>query len=77
MLMLPLEKAVPLHSQRASTREDGLVMWDYHVIAIIRLGSCEVLDLDTTCAYPSSFRSYIKATFPPGFQKVLRPEYKP
>ena len=57
-------KTVPLWSQSSSKTEDGLVIWDYHVILIIKADQdCTVFDLDSNLPYPCDFNSYTKATF--------------
>ncbi|TRY63172.1 hypothetical protein TCAL_00481 [Tigriopus californicus] len=55
------ERVIPLWAQRASKREDGLVLWDYHVILIhvqAQDGSVVVLDLDTTLPFPCSLKEF-------------------
>ena len=58
------KRTVPLWHQSASKQEEGLVIWDYHVIFIVKnqLNST-VYDLDTSLPYPSDFDSYSKCTF--------------
>ena len=57
-------RAVPLWNQASSQSEEGLVIWDYHVILIIKTNTAsEVYDLDTSLPYPCDFQSYTKATF--------------
>ena len=57
-------KTVPLWSQSSSKTEDGLVIWDYHVILIIKADQdCTVFDLDSNLPYPCDFNSYTQATF--------------
>ncbi|KAK9451905.1 N-terminal glutamine amidase-domain-containing protein [Limtongia smithiae] len=84
-----LTRAVPLWCQRSSTRSDGLVIWDYHVILVrSSAGSSAVLDLDTTVDNTSisnnskegyrkakflAFNEYAEATFQPS--TALQPEY--
>ena len=58
------KRTVPLWQQSASQEEDGLVIWDYHVILIIKnVLNCTVFDLDTSLPYPSEFDSYSKYAF--------------
>lgn len=43
-------RSVPIWRQQASEREDGLVVWDYHVVAIAQTNegsSFSVFDLDS------------------------------
>ena len=57
-------RAVPLWNQASSESEEGLVIWDYHVILILKKNNAsEVYDLDTSLPYPCDFQSYTKATF--------------
>lgn len=57
-------KTVPLWSQSSSKSEDGLVIWDYHVILIIKADQCStVFDLDTNLPYPCDYNSYSQDTF--------------
>ena len=54
-----------LGSQAAGREEDGLVMWDYHVILIVKEDSSDslVYDLDTRLPFPVSFQTYCEKTF--------------
>ena len=57
-------RTVPLWCQSASEAEEGLVVWDYHVILIIKNElNCIVFDLDSSLPYPSEFDSYSNGTF--------------
>ncbi|XP_013628860.1 PREDICTED: protein N-terminal glutamine amidohydrolase [Brassica oleracea var. oleracea] len=71
-------KQVPLWHQKASTRADGIVLWDYHVICIQRKKESDseplVWDLDSTLPFPSPLASYLTETIQPSFQ--LFAEYK-
>lgn len=52
-------KQVPLWCQKASK---GFVLWDYHVIMIIKQDDQQqslVYDLDTTLTFPCSFQQYL------------------
>ena len=54
----------PLGSQAAGREEDGLVMWDYHVILVVQDDAKSlVYDLDTRLSFPVSFETYCEATF--------------
>ena len=68
-----------LGSQAAGREEDGLVMWDYHVILVVRDDTkALVYDLDTRLTFPASFETYCEATFgdengiPEKFRRKLR-----
>ena len=54
-----------LGSQAAGREEDGLVMWDYHVILVVKDDSSHslVYDLDTILPFPVSFKTYCDSTF--------------
>ncbi|CAN6808050.1 unnamed protein product [Brassica oleracea var. botrytis] len=69
---------VPLWHQKASTRADGIVLWDYHVICVQRKKESDseplVWDLDSTLPFPSPLASYVTETIQPSFQ--LFAEYK-
>uniref|UniRef100_A0A1B6E4T0 Protein N-terminal glutamine amidohydrolase n=1 Tax=Clastoptera arizonana TaxID=38151 RepID=A0A1B6E4T0_9HEMI len=64
-------KAVPLWKQAASTKEDGFVLWDYHVFLIYDSGQFSheiennswVFDLDSQLSFPCTFSNYVKETF--------------
>ncbi|RID70085.1 hypothetical protein BRARA_C02134 [Brassica rapa] len=65
-------KQVPLWHQKASTRADGIVLWDYHVICVQRKKESDseplVWDLDSTLPFPSPLASYVTETIQPSFQ---------
>ncbi|URD78345.1 hypothetical protein MUK42_02279 [Musa troglodytarum] len=66
------EKMVPLWHQKASIRNDGLVLWDYHVICIqSRRGKLFdlVWDLDSSLPIPSPINVY--------FSEAIQPMYSP
>ncbi|CAA0376242.1 unnamed protein product [Arabidopsis thaliana] len=66
------KKQVPLWHQKASTRADGVVLWDYHVICVQRKKESDseplVWDLDSTLPFPSPLASYVTETIQPSFQ---------
>jgi len=59
-----LEKKIPLWHQAVSEREDGFVVWDYHVI-LIDVGASQVWDLDTRLDIPCSLETYIRNAIKP------------
>lgn len=67
------EKKVPLWYQKASTRIDGLVLWDYHVICIQSMSQRNgegnahplVWDLDSSLPFPFPLNQY--------FAEAIRP----
>ncbi|KAG7017588.1 Protein N-terminal glutamine amidohydrolase [Cucurbita argyrosperma subsp. argyrosperma] len=69
---------IPLWHQKASKREDGLVLWDYHVICVQRKTEGEfpfiVWDLDSTLPLPIPLGSYVSQAIRPSFQ--ISPEYQ-
>ncbi|RRT60029.1 hypothetical protein B296_00029609 [Ensete ventricosum] len=62
---------VPLWHQKASIRNDGLVLWDYHVICIqvnaSRRGKVFdlVWDLDSSLPFPSPINVYFSEAIQP------------
>ncbi|CAL9236517.1 unnamed protein product [Arabidopsis halleri] len=66
------KKQVPLWHQKASSRADGVVLWDYHVICVQRKKVSDseplVWDLDSTLPFPSPLASYVTETIQPSFQ---------
>lgn len=58
-------RSVALWSQRASLRDDGLTLWDYHVVALGRAGQQPiVVDLDCTAGSRLALPLWAQATFP-------------
>jgi len=67
---------VPLWKQRVSPNPDQPVLWDYHVIFLIRSESeLTVIDLDSTMGYRVPFETYVKETFRPEFP-LTNKDYK-
>ncbi|XP_057427375.1 protein N-terminal glutamine amidohydrolase [Lotus japonicus] len=65
------KKQIPLWNQKASTRADGVILWDYHVICIQAIQGDSpplVWDLDSTLPFPSPLASYVSETIRPSFQ---------
>lgn len=70
---------VPLWKQKASTKEDGFVIWDYHVFLVYEGQNDNwVYDLDSQLPFPCKFVKYCKETFrsdndiKPEFHRFLR-----
>ncbi|WOK99105.1 protein N-terminal glutamine amidohydrolase isoform X2 [Canna indica] len=66
------EKMVPLWHQKASKRNDGMILWDYHVICIQRRRGKVfdfVWDLDSNLPFPSPLNMY--------FSEAIRPMNPP
>ncbi|KAH3886433.1 protein N-terminal glutamine amidohydrolase-like [Dreissena polymorpha] len=73
------DRQIPLWLQKASSSEDGVVVWDYHVIFIhISHQGSFVYDLDSRLAFPTSFCDYFRcsirpcAAFKPEFHRRFR-----
>jgi hypothetical protein len=67
----------PLWAQRAAP-EGAFVVWDYHVIAVVRRESpsiVEAWDLDSRLGMPLPLARYLAATFPP--QAPTAPPFAP
>ncbi|CAN0910033.1 Protein N-terminal glutamine amidohydrolase [Linum grandiflorum] len=67
------KKQVPLWNQKASTRADGIVLWDYHVICIQKKrdddsSSALIWDLDSSLPFPSPLATYLSETMRPSFE---------
>lgn len=57
-------KHVAMMRQRASKRSDGLIVWDYHVFAVVRRqDTWEAWDPDTTLPMPTALDRYITESF--------------
>ncbi|VDD80113.1 unnamed protein product [Mesocestoides corti] len=74
-------KNVPVFFQKSSNCVNGLVVWDYHVIAIERLAvgnSYRVYDLDSTLSFPCDATQYWRkairsnSEFPPKYERYFR-----
>nr|CAG4652113.1 EOG090X0C0Q [Triops cancriformis] len=53
-------RAIPLWKQKAGKDDDCLIIWDYHVIFVVKnADSSLVYDLDTTLTFPVPFLQYI------------------
>ncbi|XP_060596139.1 protein N-terminal glutamine amidohydrolase-like [Ruditapes philippinarum] len=53
-------QSIPLWEQAPSQREDGLVIWDYHVIFLHKAqDGSYIYDLDTKLDFPCMFSHYI------------------
>ncbi|CAI2162745.1 12539_t:CDS:2 [Funneliformis geosporum] len=58
-------RSIPIWKQRASKFHDGIVIWDYHVILLVKEKSnpTKVYDLDTTLSFPCDFSIYVQESF--------------
>ncbi len=53
----------PFWYQRCVADPQLPVWWDYHVILLVRQGSWQVWDLDTTLDLPTAAKTYLEKTF--------------
>jgi len=69
------KQVVPLWRQKAGKDEEKLVIWDYHVLLILRQPDdrCLVYDLDSDLPFPTYFHKYVTETF--RTDAILNPEY--
>lgn len=64
-------KKVPIWKQKAGdVANEGLVIWDYHVILCVRnltnnVEEDEIIDYDTTLPYHCPLKSYLQQSFRP------------
>lgn len=74
------QRTIPIWKQKASNRQDGRVIWDYHVIFLYRTSESETLvyDLDTTLMFPCDFHQYYEesikdnSSLNPEFHRMFR-----
>jgi hypothetical protein len=65
VLFITGERGVLMRHQRAAP-ESAPVVWDYHVILVVRRGDLlEAWDHDTRLGMPSPLLAYLEASFPP------------
>ena len=58
-------RTVAMWAQRASERNDGMTIWDYHVVALTAVdGAWFVVDLDTMAGSPLPVEAWVAASFP-------------
>jgi hypothetical protein len=73
---------VAMWAQRAGRAEDGLLVWDYHVVLLTgssRLSAdTQVWDLDHSAGYPATLSDWKHASFPPWFDvpEPFRPGFR-
>lgn len=56
-------RQVPVWAQRAAAAPDQPVLWDYHVLLLRPGAHAQVLDLDSTLAFPSPLDRYLETAF--------------
>jgi hypothetical protein len=58
-------RACAMWAQRAAASAGEPVVWDYHVLVLVRSGSATLaLDLDSTAPFPCALEAWVAATFP-------------
>ena len=83
------ERSVLMLRQRAgNSRRHGMIVWDYHVVALATLtppataaasaptADCYVLDVDSTLPFPCALDSYLAASFPSAASAPVRPLFR-
>ena len=72
------DRSVAMAGQLAGRPPDGLVVWDYHVAALVAdpADGALVLDLDTTFGFPLPLKVWLAASFPPELEARLRPRFR-
>ena len=70
-------RTIPLwHQSSGDETKEGLVIWDYHVILVIKENpKSMVFDLDTRLPYPSSFNEYSRHTFSKHEEENMREQF--
>jgi hypothetical protein len=71
-------KSVIVMRQRAGRPVDGLIRWDYHVLALVedRQAGFLALDPDSDLPFPGPARAHVEASFPSGVQPALAPRFR-
>ncbi|MBP7095024.1 MAG: hypothetical protein KBC36_02920 [Spirochaetia bacterium] len=72
------DRVVPMLRQLAGQPPDGLVLWDYHVVALVadaRSGA-RVLDLDAMLGFPLPLKAWLRSSFAPRTPPRLRPRFR-
>ena len=70
-------RAVAMRGQAAGRGPAGLVVWDYHVLALAEAGGrLYALDLDTTLGFPLEAQAYVEAAFPRGLSPEEEPRFR-
>ena len=62
--------------EKGDETKEGLVIWDYHVILVVKENPDSlVFDLDTRLPYPSSFKEYSRHTFSKHEEENMREQF--
>ncbi|MGO8693542.1 MAG: hypothetical protein ACLQMF_07685 [Rectinemataceae bacterium] len=78
LLVSNAERRVVFMRQRSGRPVDGLVQWDYHVLALVER-SAEgyfALDLDSDTEFPCPLQAYLESTFPSDVSPTLTPRFR-
>lgn len=77
LLVSNAARAVAMLGQAAGLGPAGLVVWDYHVLALAEAeGRLYALDLDTTLGFPLEALAYLDAAFPRGPSPEAAPRFR-
>jgi hypothetical protein len=79
-----LEKAVPIWNQKLGSGDDGLVVWDYHVVFLVKAieagetsQSSFIFDFDTKLPFCSRAEDYVSNSFPAANMATLPARHIP
>ena len=68
------KQVVPLWRQKCGRDEEKLVIWDYHVLFLLKPDErCLIFDLDSDLPFPTYFHKYVTETF--RTDAILNAEY--
>jgi hypothetical protein len=71
------QKKCAFYSQKLSTQNNFIpVIWDYHVILLIKQESWLVYDFDTILSFPTEIGEYIDKTFNNKYNKMYLPKFR-
>lgn len=62
-------------NQRAAPAPDAPVLWDYHVVLVVRSPAAAIWDLDTRAGFPLPAATWLAQTFP--CPDDVRPAFQP
>ena len=80
------DRSVLMLQQRAGRKRDGLIVWDYHVVALAAVTSSSpsstsaagwyVLDVDSLLPFPCPLEAYLDASFPSAAAADVQPLFR-
>lgn len=73
-LLSNAKRLCALWNQRAGMAPEEPVLWDYHVIMLLKTSGWHVYDLDSLLPAPTPFTQYLNGTFR---QNLSQEEYRP